>query len=161
MNVVEFPVAIARGNDRSGWQHSELQQLIGLCASRYARNSGSARELPVEENWAVDSTEAGDPQFYVLGNGPDAECLLCISRVRRTYLLEDGNGAVLAESRTLAPIVNHAKRSLAGRGMGAVVVRMFMVLCAIRLTVEEKIDAVLPDSVDVLTRFAPELHMIL
>jgi hypothetical protein len=160
MNVVEFPVAIARGSEPV-WQHSELQQLIALCSSRIVRGVGAIRGVSVEENWALGCTEAGDPQFYVLANGPDAECVLCISRVRRTYLLEDSDGVVLAESRILAEIVNHAKRSLAGRGMGAVVVRMFMVLCAIRFSIEEKIDAVLPDSVEALTRFAPELHMIL
>src|SRR5262249_26276631 len=145
MNVVEFPVAIARGGE-PGWHDSELQQLASLCSTRYTRGATAIG------SWAVDSTEAGDPQFYLLGSGADPECLLCVSRVRRTYVLEDGSGTVLAESRTLPPILNHAKRSLAGRNVTAVVTRLFVALCAIRVTLEEKFEALLPDSVETLER---------
>ena len=46
-------------------------------------------------------TEVGDPQFYLLGRPPHDECILCISRLGRLYVLEDGHGQVLFEHNSL------------------------------------------------------------
>ena len=78
MSIVEFP---QRSFPASGaWSADELQQLIALF-----RTEG-------ETSYATGMTEHGDPQFYLLGPAPAHECVLCVSRLAQTYVLEDGEG---------------------------------------------------------------------
>lgn len=98
MTVVAFksPAADCPGI----WHADELQQLVGIFAAHAARGDAS--------DWAVAATEAGDPQFYLLGERPAQDCVLAISRLGRDYVLEDGEGAVIAENHNLALIADKA-----------------------------------------------------
>ena len=73
------------------------------CRARRRMAGGRAREPIVQSltpaarqrtfgGWDVGVTEIGDPQFYLLGPPPHEECILCISRLGRVYVLEDGAG---------------------------------------------------------------------
>ena len=81
MSIVEFP---QRSFPASGaWSADELQQLIALF-----RAEG-------ETSFATGTTEHGDPQFYLLGPAPEHDCVLCVSRLAQTYVLEDGEGRLI------------------------------------------------------------------
>jgi hypothetical protein len=58
--------------------------------------------------WDVGITEIGDPQFYLLGP-PHDECILCISRLGRMYVLEDGHGQLLFEHNSLLVLAEQAR----------------------------------------------------
>jgi hypothetical protein len=87
-------------------------------------------------------TEEGDPQFYVLGAEPEQRCVASVSRVRRRYILEDGDGRVLAEHATLAHLVQDANGLFRSRGRVQATVRVSLALYAVRSLVEEKFAAV-------------------
>lgn len=95
MNVVPFVSRVAPASDWYAW---ELRRVAGACEEPISRGEISGCEHGV--------TEAGDPQIYVLGPGPEPECFLCISRLGRRYVLEDGQGRVVSE--------HHAIEALAG-----------------------------------------------
>ena len=59
--------------------------------------------------WDVGVTEIGDPQFYLLGPPPHDECILCISRLGRVYVLEDGAGTLLFEHNSLVVLAEQAQ----------------------------------------------------
>ena len=68
MSIVEFP---RRDAAPSGdWRPEELRELTELFAPARASIT-----------WEVGLTEAGDPQFYLLGPAPDHDCVLCVSLV--------------------------------------------------------------------------------
>src|SRR5262245_57206662 len=83
------------------WQLSELKAMQGAFAAEVA--SGDASE------WHTAATEAGDPQFYLLGPSPDEDCILAVSRLGRLYVLEDGAGHVVYESVSLDRLIACAK----------------------------------------------------
>ncbi|HET9902228.1 MAG TPA: hypothetical protein VFQ27_00800 [Xanthobacteraceae bacterium] len=147
MNVVAFPKPV--GALAGDWRPDELRQLIDAL-SAHARANGAT------VYWDVGTTECGDPQFYLLGPPPHFECLLCCSRVEARYILEDGAGGVLAEETTLGEAIARAFRALRP-SRGAVLSRMFLLLAAFRITVEQKLEPMLAESTDWLTRFAPQL----
>ena len=106
MSIVEFP---QRSFPASGaWSADELQQLIALF-----RADG-------ETSYATGTTEHGDPQFYLLGPAPEHECVLCVSRLAQTYVLEDGAGRLIGEAPALD---GFADRGRARRGARRPLVR--------------------------------------
>ena len=96
-------VPLTRGSSETcpGWQQDELQALLGLYAAYRDDESASG--------WAVGATEAGEPQFYILGPKPEQDCVLCISRVGRTVVVEDGGGHCLLESSSFGAVIDGAR----------------------------------------------------
>jgi hypothetical protein len=147
MTVVAFkPPA----SDCSGtWHADELQQLVGIFAAHAARGDVS--------DWAVAATEAGDPQFYVLGASPAHDCVLAISRLGRDYVLEDGEGAVIAENHNLALIAEKAiALSLSGRRT-SMLASVGVLWIALRHQYEEKIEPLFAEPMEVVTHFFPQV----
>jgi hypothetical protein len=107
-----------------------------------------------EGNFAVGATEAGDPQFYLLG--AEHECVLCVSRLGSTYLLEDGEGRVLGEAPALDRFTAEAARAAVRRGR-SFVTRLMLAWITLRLAIEEKLDPILQEGEELLARFAPQL----
>jgi hypothetical protein len=147
MTVVAFK---SPAGDESGtWRYEELQQLVGIFAAHAARGDAS--------DWAVAATEAGDPQFFVLGERPAQDCVLAVSRLGRDYVLEDGEGAVIAENHNLSLIAEKATAmSLSARGT-SVLARIGVVWIAARHYYEEKIEPLLVEPVEVVTHVFPQL----
>jgi hypothetical protein len=138
MSIVEFP----RSFPASGaWSADELQQLIALFRDG-------------ETSFATGATEHGDPQFYLLG--PEHECVLCVSRLAQTYVLEDGAGRLIGETPALDGFAVEAARA-ALRGSRSLVARLALVWCAIRLTIEEKLEPIFEESQELLVRFVPQV----
>jgi hypothetical protein len=146
MSVVPFTPG--RPPECRSWTAQELQTLMSVYDAHAARGDACA--------WEVGATELEDPQFYILGGAaPDLDCILAISRVGRTYVLENGTGQVLHESpslellgaRAMAPITR--KSSLWGR--------ITVGLAAFRLSVQEKLEAMIVESEEFLLPVVPQL----
>jgi hypothetical protein len=145
MTVIEFPRRTAAAP--SDWRPDEWQALVALFRPD-AKSAGIA--------WDVGSTERGDPQFYLLGPGPDHECVLCVSRLAQGYVLEDGNGRLIGEAPSLDRFAEQAARA-AVRGGRSFIARVTLLLCTIRLTIEEKLEPIFEESQELLVRFAPQI----
>jgi hypothetical protein len=140
MNVIGFP---GREAASTPWREDELQQLVALVPSTGC-------------SWQGGKTERGEPQFYVLGPAPEQDCMLCVSRLGQGYVLEDGAGRLIGEAPSLDRFAVEAARA-AIRGGRSFVARMLVGWCALRLTVEERLEPVLEQSEEMLVRFAPQL----
>jgi hypothetical protein len=130
------------------WQSCELAKIQVSFASELATGDASG--------WHVSATEVGDPQFYLLGPKPDEDCILSISRLGRLYILEDGNGRVLAEDGNLARLTAKGKQFLREAKAG-IIASLAMIWGTLRLQFEEKIEPVLAESEELLFLVAPKL----
>lgn len=143
-NVVAF-----HSPERPHWGQDELQQLVSLY-SAHGSHGGKA-------SWSVGLTEIGDPQFYIVGEAPELDCILCVTRIGRLYVLEDGIGSVVTEDVRLERVAETAAKMLAKRGRPSFVARSLVGLCAFRAIVDQKMELMLAESVDHVSRFAPQL----
>lgn len=149
MTVITFEGArLAEGN----WRVSELKSLAGTFEP--VLHSGRA------SGWTVATTEDGDPQFYLVGPGPDEDCIVALSRLGGIYVLEDGNGRVLCEHNSLTTVAEKAlaflKQSQAG-----LVARLALVWCTTRHALQDKLETVIGESEEVLTVVAPQLAALI
>ena len=147
MNVVAFK---SRPDEDTGhWRNDELQQLVGIFAAHAAKGDAG--------DWATGLTEAGDPQFYLLDAAGTQDCLLCISRLGRDYILEDGKGHVVCENDNLARVAETANRmSFGSSGLG-IAARLGLVWIALRHHYEEKIEPLFAEPMELLTHVFPQL----
>lgn len=146
MTVLKFPRRL--GPLPQGWQPAELQQVVGACAGAVSTGEASG--------WEVGTTERGDPQLYLIGPPPAYECILCISRVDRRYVIEDGNGILLFEHDNPMLLAEQAIAALRRR-KGAIVARIAVAWCALQEAFEEKTDALTAESTELLASISPQL----
>jgi hypothetical protein len=133
------------------WRTCELNQLAGSFAASVARGEASG--------WETGTTEIGDPQFYLLGASPDDECILCVSRLGRIYVLEDGGGRVLLEGASLEWLAAEAIAFLKKKRT-RMMARALPLWLALRHAFEEKIEPMLVEGEELLTHFAPQFAAI-
>ena len=129
------------------WRTGELNTIVERLAPESSRG-GAWR-------WDVGITDIGDPQFYLLGQ-PHYECILCISRLGRLYVLEDGHGQLLFEHNSLLALAEQA-RVVLQKKKTQIVARVALVWCAVRETIEEKLDAVVVEGEELLAHCVPHL----
>jgi hypothetical protein len=138
-------VAFERKQDGGEWSEKELSTLVAaLCAA-----PGTGRE------WETGMTERGDAQFYLLGPPPDQACELCVSRIGGRYILEDGSGRLLFEHRNLEFVTLHAKAAVPSTSW--LMVRAITLWCAIRSTLQEKVEPLLVEGEELFVQFVPQL----
>jgi hypothetical protein len=136
-----------RGAAPGPWRGDELRELEAIFAA--FRHQGDAVEF------VVGATERGEPQFYVIAPEPDSDCVLCISRVGRHYLVEDGAGGLITRVSDLGqladerPQIVRRHRTMVAKGIGA--------WLAVRASVEEKVEAMTGEPLELLTHVAPQL----
>jgi hypothetical protein len=143
MNVIEFRPKVRTG----AWDDAEISQIVAAVHAE-----GAGRRVG---NWDVGATDAGDPQFYLLTPPPENDCVLCISRLGSTYVLEDGRGMILREHNSLAVLASDLKNYLRKRRRG-LVARLLLLWCGLRQNVEQKVDAVWAESEDLLVHVVPQ-----
>jgi hypothetical protein len=146
MTVIAFPSKLRR--EDGSWAAAELNEIVETFAPQLSRGEAGG--------WNVGVTEIGDPQFYLLGPPPDDECILCISRLGRVYVLEDGAGQVLFEHDSLLVLAEQA-RSVLRKKRAQIVARVTMLWCAARELFEEKLEPIVGESEELLTHFVPQL----
>ena len=149
MTVVQFPGAMKHLPDV--WQSAELQQFIAVSENSIAAGEASG--------WEVGATETGDPQVFLLGPPPDYDCILCISRLGRTYVIEDGMGRVLYEHDNPMLLAEQAAAALRRRKT-AIVARVAVAWCALREAFEEKTEAMMAEPIELLSHVAPQLAVL-
>ena len=143
MNVVAFESKPGVGL----WSETELNTLVPALNVAMASQDG--------RGWETDMTEEGDAQFYLLGPLPDQACELCLSRIGRRYILEDGSGRLLFEHRNLDLVVLHARAAVPSTSW--LMVRMITVWCAVRSVFHEKLEPMLAETEELLVQLAPQL----
>jgi len=146
MTVISFPRTECRAG--SAWGAGELEGIVQAVAPK--------RSGPNAGRWDVGVTEIGDPQFYLIGPQPHEECILCISRLGRVYVLEDGAGKVLFEHNSLIVLAEQARAMLQKR-KSQIVARIAVLWCALREALEEKIEPIVGESEELLTHVMPQL----
>ncbi len=152
MSVLAFPRNSV--SDRSPhWHRDELQQLVGIFAAHAAKGGACG--------WDSALTERGDPQFYLLGPAPQEECVLCISRLGRHYLLEDGGGGVVHESSDLAELAAVARRMAPRARHREFLAPLLLAGIALRQHYQEKLERVLAEPVELLTHVFPPLAAVI
>lgn len=130
------------------WRKDELRELEGIFAAFV--HEGDAAE------YAIGTTECDDPQFYVFAPGPDSECVLCVSRIGRDYLIEDGAGGLIAKVSDLGQLADQRAHIL-GRRHRTIVPKGVAAWLTVRATVEEKMEVVMGEPMELLTHVAPQL----
>ena len=146
MSIVQFPRIETPLPE--GWRSEELQRVTSACAGAIAKGEAS--------EWEIGTTDNGDPQIYLLGPPPDYDCILCISRLGRHYVIEDGNGRVVFEHGNLMLLAEQATAVL-NRRKTAIMARIVVAWCAIREAIEEKTEAMMAEPIEVLSHMAPQL----
>ena len=140
-------VAFERKPVTGVWSESELNAIVtGLNA---ALAPATGRE------WETGTTENGDAQFYLLGSLPDQACELCLSRIGRRYILDDGSGRLLFEHRNLDLVVLHARAAVPSTSWR--MVRRITLWCAVRSVIHEKLEPMLAETEELLVQLAPQL----
>jgi hypothetical protein len=146
MSVIAFtPKSLQQDGS---WQASELDTIRRTFTPELANGEASG--------WHAASTEAGDPQFYLLGPLPDQECVLSVSRLGRVYVLEDGAGCVLFEHVKLDLLVQHAKTFLS-RKKASLVARISVLWAAGHRAFQEKVEPLMAEGEELLFHMAPQL----
>src|SRR4029078_5154319 len=130
------------------WQAREINTMQRTFADKVANGEASG--------WATGSTEAGDPQFYLLGAPPEQDCIVSISRIGRVYILEDGAGLVLYEGVGFSDLCKKAKDFLC-QTKASIVARVVVMWGAVRHAFEEKIEPLLSEGEELLMHVAPQL----
>jgi hypothetical protein len=149
MTVIAFPPKPLQSD--GSWRAGELAAMVeALAPALTGRESGG---------YDIGVTEVGDPQFYLLGPPPHDECILCISRLGRTYVLEDGAGQVLYEHNSLVVLAEQAKSALRRR-RAQIVARAVLLWCAARAAFEEKLEAVAGEGEELLAHVVPQLAVL-
>jgi hypothetical protein len=148
MTVVPF---VARADLSPLWQAEEMSQLLSIYAAHEAYGAASG--------WDIGETELNEPQFYVVGPAPDHDCLVSITRMGREYVLEDGQGRVVAEDLSLSVIADKAIRMTLGerRTRFSLAARLTVGWIAVREFFEERIEPVMAESVETATAIFPQL----
>lgn len=148
MTIVRFQ----RRETMHSWQKVEMSALLAAC--------GASLDQGTISGWEVGETETGDPQLYLLGPAPDHECLLCISRLGRLYVLEDGQGRVVYEHDSMDLLAEQVRGSLR-RTKSAIAARAVVAWLALKETFEERVEPAMAEPMEILTHFAPQLAVIL
>jgi hypothetical protein len=146
MTIIPFVRRAAPAVD--GWPTSELSDLVRAVAPEL--RSGHA------SGWDTGLTETGDPQFYLIGPPPQHDCILCVSRLGRLYLLEDGAGQVMFENGDFELLAEQAK-TLLKTGKTRMLAQIVLAWGILRQAFEEKLEPLLVEGEELLTHFAPQL----
>lgn len=144
MNVIAFHPASRPGD----WRPRELQQIVGALAPTMEQGRASG--------WEIGATEEGDPQFYLLGPGPEQACEICISRIGRTYVLEDGDGRLLLDTDNLALLAERAAVALR-RNRAQIAARVMLAWCVAKQVFHDRVEPLLAEGEDMLAHVAPQL----
>lgn len=126
MNILPFP---AQGEAR-GWQSNEVRRVVDACAPFVSRGDVTG--------WEVGETEAGDPQLYLMGPAPEHDCVLCVSRLGRLYVLEDGNGRVVFEHDAIVSVAERVGSALRSK-KAAMTARATVAWLTLKETLTEKL----------------------
>lgn len=146
MTVIAF--VPREGHAGGGWRTCELDRLVETFAGELVRGDASG--------WDTGATETGDPQFYLLGPAPEHDCILCVSRLGKLYVVEDGAGHLMFENADFNLLAQQAK-SLLKTGKARLLAQVLLAWGAMRHAFEERIEPLLVEGEEMLAHIAPQL----
>jgi hypothetical protein len=150
MTVIVFPPKTEGG--ANGWTVEERNQLEALYAAR--TNCGEVSEC------AFETTEIGEPQFFLLGPAPRCDCVLSISRVSGRYVVEDGSGGFICDAAGLEEVMQTASALQLRRPATGLVPRIALGWYAFREFVEGRTEPLvgeITEVAEVLTHVVPQV----
>jgi hypothetical protein len=145
MSVIRFE----RRQSTSLWTDAELNTILATLDIAFSKG----------RSYETGMTENADAQFYLLGPVPDQACELCVSRIGRRYILENGSGQLLFEHENLALVALHAKAAVRSRRW-PLVARAVLLWCTVRQIIHDKVEPLLTESEELLVELAPQLAAI-
>lgn len=140
MNVLAFRQPV-----RAGWTTAEIGTLEAVFAPALGRGEAT--------RWVVGETEEGDPQVYLLGPDPENDCILCVSRLGRRYIVEDGTGGLLSENGSLLLLAEQLRLALRRR-TASVLARIGLLWAAGR-NAEERVEPFVAEPMELFTQIVP------
>ena len=146
MTVIAF--APREVHEAGGWRACELDRFVRTFAGELDRGDASG--------WDTGTTETGDPQFYLIGPPPEQDCILCVSRLGKLYVLEDGAGRLVLDNADFELIARQAKAVLKA-GKARLLAQVVLAWGALRHAFEEKVEPLLVEGEEMLTHVAPQL----
>jgi hypothetical protein len=141
-------IRLQEASHSAQWRAQELNEIVGALTPVLARGEASG--------WDVGATESGDPQFYLLGPAPEEACEICISRIGRLYILEDGEGHLLLDTCDLTALAERAAATLRSNKM-KLVARVVLAWCVAKQFFHDRVEPLLAEGEDMLAHFAPQL----
>jgi hypothetical protein len=144
MTVIRLEQAAHPGE----WRKHELNTIVGALTPAVSGGAASG--------WDVGATENGDPQFYLMGPAPHENCEICISRVGRTYILEDGEGRLLLDTGDLSALAERAAATFRGN-RAQIVARVMVAWCVAKQFFHDRVEPMLVEGEEFLDHFAPQL----
>jgi hypothetical protein len=138
-------IAFERPQRATLWTDAELNTVVAALEGAFSKG----------RSYEIGMTEMGDAQLYLLGPLPDQACELCVSRIGRRYILEDGSGRILFEHNNLALVALHAKAAVRSRRW-PLVARVVLLWCTVRQIIHEKVEPLLTASEELLVELAPQ-----
>lgn len=147
MTIIPFT---PRSAARSGiWHPEEMSQLLSIFAAHEANGDAC--------DWDTGETDRRDPQFYILGAQPNFDCVITITRLGNEYVLEDGQGHVVAEDSSLSVIADKAIQMTTGIRKSAVLARIGVTWIAAREFFEERVEPLLAEPAEIASHVFPQL----
>ena len=144
--IIEFA---PRGTHTAdGWRNCERDRFIETFAAE--RDRGQV------DSWATGTTETGDPQFYLIGPPPDLDCILCVSRLGKLYVLEDGAGRLMFENADFELLLRQARTAFKARKT-RLLAQLLLAWGTLRHAFEEKVEPLLVEGEEMLAHVAPQL----
>jgi hypothetical protein len=147
MNVIAFQTTWPD----NPWRASEFREILQGFGPALARGWASG--------WEVATTEQGDPQFYLLGPLPHQHCIVCVSRIGDTYVLNDGEGRSQAAGCNLRVLLERSQR-LARRGLTGAFAQIALAWYGARHAFHDKFEAWLAEGEEILAHIAPQLAVL-
>jgi hypothetical protein len=129
------------------WRKQELNTIVGALTPVLARGDAGG--------WDVGATENGDPQFYLLGSAPHENCEICISRVGRTYILEDGEGRLLLDTGDLSALAERAAATFRSN-RAQIVARVMVAWCVAKQFFHDRVEPMLAEGEEFFEHVAPQ-----
>lgn len=141
-------IKLERTPPSPAWRAQELAAIVAALTPALARGQASG--------WEVGATDRGDPQFYLLGPAPREACEICISRIGRIYVLEDGEGRLLLDTGDLSALAERAAAALRG-GRAQIAARLMLAWCLAKQFFHDRVEPMLAEGEEMLEHFAPQL----
>jgi hypothetical protein len=147
-------IALVRRREEgaSGWTMEERRKLEALYQRWASRGEAGSRAEVV--------TEHGDPLFLLIGPQPGCECLLSIARLGERYVVEDGNGVVLAEMRSLIELDGLVPRLRLRHARSMLLARIALAWCAVREFVAERSEPMVGEMVEFVEIAEAVTHIV-
>lgn len=130
------------------WRRAELATILEALTPLFTKGHASA--------WDAAKTDRSEPQFYLLGPLPGQECILCISRIGETYIVEDGEGRLIADCGNMQ-MLGAQLRGIFGQGAMRMIAKLLACWCGAKQFVHDTAEPLVEEGEALLSHLTPQL----